>query len=70
MKINIDGNILLRNMMFWGEKTDDDCIEMATTDGKLDAEQALINMIERDFAVEFNKEAIEGLKNLGIDENQ
>jgi hypothetical protein len=70
MKVNIDGNVLLQNMMFWGEKTDDDCIEMATTDGKLDAEQALINMIERDFAVEFNKEAIEGLKNLGIDENQ
>ena len=70
MKINIDGNILLQNMMFWGEKTDDDCIEMATADGKLDAEQALTNMIERDFAIEFNKEVIEGLKNLGTDENQ
>ena len=68
MKINIDGNVLLRNMMFWGEKTDDDCIEMATTNGKLDAEQALINMIERDFALEFNKEVIEGLKNLGTNE--
>jgi hypothetical protein len=68
MKINIDGNVLLRNMMFWSEKTDDDCIEMATTDGKLDAEQALINMIERDFAVDFNKEVIKGLKNLGTDE--
>jgi hypothetical protein len=68
MKINIDVNILLRNMMFWGEKTDNDCIEMATTDGKLDAEQALINMIERDNAIDFNKEVIEGLKNLGTDE--
>jgi len=68
MKINIDGNVLLRNMMFWSEKTDDDCIEMATTDGKLDAEQALINMIERDFALDFNKEVIKGLKNLGTDE--
>jgi hypothetical protein len=64
MKINVDGNVLLRNMMFWSEKTDDDCIEMATTDGKLDAEQALINMIERDFALDFNKEVIKGLKNL------
>ncbi len=68
MKINIDGNVLLRNMMFWGEKTDDDCIEMATTNGKLDAEQALINMIERDFALEFNKEVINGLKTLDKDE--
>ena len=68
MKINIEGNVLLQNMMFWSEKTDDDCIEMATTDGKLDAERALTNMIERDFAIEFNTEVIEGLKNLGKDE--
>ena len=68
MKIKIDGSDLLKHMMFWGEKTDDDCIEMATIDGKLDAEQALTNMIERDFAIEFNKEVIEGLKNLGTDE--
>jgi hypothetical protein len=68
MKINIEGNVLLQNMMFWSEKTDYDCIEMATTDGKLDAERALTNMIERDFAIEFNTEVIEGLKNLGKDE--
>ena len=35
---------------------------------KLDAEQALTNMIERDFALQFNKKVIEGLKNLGTDE--
>ena len=70
MKIKIDRNDLLKHMMFWGEKTDDDCIEMATVEGKLDAEQALTNMIERDFAIEFNKEVIEGLKNLGKDESQ
>ena len=68
MKVNINGNVLLQNMVFWSEKTDENCIEMATTDGKLDAEQALTNMIERDFAIEFNKEVIEGLKNLGADE--
>ena len=70
MKIKIDRNDLLKHMMFWGEKTDDDCIEMATVEGKLDAEQALTNMIERDFAIEFNKEVIEGLKNLGNGEPQ
>jgi hypothetical protein len=63
MKINEKD--LLKHMMFWSEKTDNDCIEMATTDGKLDAERALINMIERDNAIDFNKEVIEGLKNLG-----
>jgi hypothetical protein len=70
MKIKIDGGDLLKHMMFWGEKTDDDCIEMATTNGKLDAEQALMNMVERDLALEFNKEVVEGLKNLGTDENK
>jgi hypothetical protein len=70
MKINIDGNALLKHMMFWSEKTDDDCIEMATTNGKLDAEQVLMNMLERDFALEFNNEVVEGLKNLGTNENQ
>ena len=65
MKIKIDGGDLLRHMMFWGEKTDDECIKMATNEeGELNAEQALINMLERDNAVEFNKEVIEGLMNL------
>jgi len=70
MKVKINEKDLLKHMMFWSEKTDDDCIEMATTNGKLDAEQALMNMIERDFALEFNNEVVEGLKNLGTDENQ
>lgn len=64
MKINIEGNDLLKHMMFWGEKTDDECATLATTEGKLDAEQTLSNMIERDFAVEFNKKVIKGLQNL------
>jgi hypothetical protein len=64
MKINIDGNDLLKHMLFWGEKTDDDCIEMATSEGKLDAQQALINIVERDFAVEFNKEVVKGLQEM------
>ena len=68
MNIKIDGNDLLKHMMLWSEKTDDECVEMATTEGKLDAEEALSNMIERDFAVNFNKEVIEGLKNLGTNE--
>lgn len=64
MKINIDGNDLLKHMMFWGEKTDNDCIEMAITEGNLDTQQTLSNIIERDFAVEFNKEVVKGLQNL------
>ncbi len=64
MKINIDGNDLLKHMMFWGEKTDDECITLATTNGTLDAEQALLNIVERDFVLEFNKEVIKGLQEM------
>jgi hypothetical protein len=67
MKIN--GSDLFKHMIFWGEKTDDYCIEMATVEDKLDAEQALANMIEKNFAIEFNKEVIEELKNLGTNEH-
>jgi len=66
----IDGNVLLKNMMSWGTKTDNECIEMATINGKLDAELALTNMMERDFAVEFNEEVIKNLKNLDNNEPQ
>jgi len=62
MKIKIDGNDLLKHMIFWAEQSDEDCIEMATTDGKLDPEEALSNIIEREFAIEFNKDVIKDLK--------
>jgi len=61
LNVKID---LLRHLSFWHNKTDDECIKLATNENGLDAEQALINMIERDFALEFNKEVIEGLKNI------
>lgn len=62
-QIKVDGNDFLERIMFWGSKTDDECIERATVEGKLDAEQALLNMMERDFAVEFNKEIIKEVTN-------
>jgi hypothetical protein len=64
MKTNINGNDLLKHMIFWVEQSDEDCIEMATTtDGKLDPEEALSNMIEREIAIEYNKDVITDLKN-------
>ena len=62
MKINIDGNDLLKHLTFWHNKTDDECIEMATGEYGVDAEQALMNMLERDFVTELNKNIIEELK--------
>ena len=64
MNLKIDGNDLLKHLTFWHNKTDDECIEMATGENGIDAEQALNNILERDFCTEMNKNIIEELKNL------
>ena len=61
---NIDINDLLKHLMFWHNKTDDECIEMATSETGVDAEQALMNILERDFCTEMNNNIIEELKKL------
>jgi hypothetical protein len=68
MEIKIDGNDLLKHLSFWHNKTDNECIELATNENGLDAEQALTNMLERDLCTSINNEVIKGLKNLGNDE--
>jgi hypothetical protein len=64
MNINIDGNDLVKHLTFWHNKTDDDCIEMATGEFGVDAERALINILERDFCTNINNNVIEKLKTL------
>jgi hypothetical protein len=62
MNINIDGNDLLKHLSFWHNKTDDECIELATNEFGVDAQEALMNMLERDFCTEANNNIIEDLK--------
>ena len=62
MNIKIDGNYLLKHLSFWHNKTDDECIELATNEFGLDAQEALMNMLERDFCTEANNNVIEDLK--------
>jgi len=64
MNINIDGNDLLKHLSFWHNKTDDECIEMAMGEYGVDAEQALMNMLERDFCTQMNNNVVEKLKKL------
>ena len=64
MNLKIDGNQLLEHLSFWNNKTDDECIEMATSETGVDAEEALKNILERDFCTEINKNIIEELKKL------
>ena len=54
---------VLEHLSFWHNKTDDECIELATNEYGLDAEQALKNMLERDFCTDINNNVVEGLKN-------
>ena len=54
---------LLKHLSFWHNKSDDECIELATNEYGLDAEQALINMFERDFCTEINNNVVEELMN-------
>ena len=63
MKNKIDGDDFLKHMMFWSNQTDTDCINIATTKGVLDAKEALLNMFEKDLAIEFQKEVITDLRN-------
>jgi hypothetical protein len=64
MKIKIDGSELLKHLSYWHNKTDYECIALATNENGLDAEQALANMLERDFCTSINNSAVEELQNL------
>ena len=64
MNINISQSELLKHLTFWHNKTDDECIQMATSETGVDTEQALINMLERDFCTEMNNNIVEELKKL------
>ena len=63
-KIMIDGVWLLKHLLFWHNKTDDECIALASNEHGVDAEQALLNMIERDFCTDINNDVVEELKKL------
>lgn len=58
----------LKHLSFWHNKTDDECISLATNEYGVDAEQALMNMLESEFCTEMNNNVVEELKNLGKDE--
>lgn len=66
----IDGNVFLRHLTFWYNKTDDECIEMATNEHGVDAEQALLNILERDFCISTSDEIVSELRELNNKNNK
>ena len=61
MNINISQSDLLKHLSFWHNKTDDECIEMATGEFGVDAEQALLNILERDLCTDINNNVVREL---------
>lgn len=61
MNIEIGLNELTKHLTFWNNKTDDECIELETNENGVDAEQALSNIMERDFCTELNNSMVEEL---------
>jgi hypothetical protein len=62
MRLNIELGQLLKHLSFWHNKSDEECIEMATNEYGLDAEEALMNIIESQFCTSLNNSVIEELK--------
>ena len=60
--INISSKKFLEHLSFWYEKSDDECIALATNECGVDAEQALKNILERDFCKEISNEIVKELK--------
>ena len=58
----------LKHLSFWHNKSDDECIELATNEYGVDAEQVLKNMLERDFCTSVNNHVVEELLNQYKDE--
>jgi len=67
MDIIIGTNALLKHLSYWHNKTDDECIKLATNEYGVDVEQALLNILERDFCESVNNTMVKNLyKNLKI----
>ena len=64
----IDLGQWLKHLSFWHNKSDDECIELATNEYGVDAEQALMNMLERDFCTSINNNNVVELLNQKKDE--
>lgn len=54
----VNSKEFLKHLSFWHNKTDDECIALATNEYGVDAEQALSNILERDFCTSINNEAV------------
>ena len=65
-KIKSNDDTFLKHLTFWTNKTDEECIEMATNENVLNVEQALSNMVERDFCTSISESMVEKLRKIAL----
>ena len=56
MSREINADDFLKNIEYWSDKSDDECIDLATINEQMDAEEALTNLMSKDFAKEIKEE--------------
>ncbi len=59
--MQISSSNFLNHLSFWYKKSDDECVALASNDFGVDAEQALMNILERDFCTEISDNVVESL---------
>ena len=57
----IDLGQWLKHLSFWHNKSDDECIELATNEYDVNVEEALKNIFERDFCTSINNNVLDKL---------
>ena len=61
--VNINLSDLLKELTFWHNKTDDECIALATSeDGSIDYKQAMLNIVARNRCTATNNKVLESLQ--------
>lgn len=61
MELKINEEHLVNYLSFWHNKSDDECLSLATNENGFDAEQALTNLLERDLCTDINNEFLNEL---------
>jgi hypothetical protein len=57
-------NDFLKHIADWRDKSDERCIQLATNECGVDAEQALMNILERDFCISLCNNIVEEIRKL------
>lgn len=61
MNIYVNGSEFLKHLSYWHHKSNDECIKLVTNNYGVNAEEALMNLLERDLCTSINNGVIKQL---------